>query len=252
MKIIKLLKSAVRLESALVVFVLSCSNTFFVRDFSSAGWRMYRGDVRNTGTAEGKVSSQLDLIWKFKTGGGIIATCLVTDRIVVVGGLDKKLYFLDPKAGQKLRVLSFSGSISGTPVLKDSLLFFGTQRGGDSFYALNLKNFKLVWEKRLKDISSSPIIHKEIVYVGAGDGSIRALQLKTGKEIWQFKTQDAVKASAALDSNMLWLGSLDNHMYCISQNKGELLWKFKSGGGIYSTAAVDEENLYFGSADGAV
>lgn len=252
LKILNRLNFPKKLSLISLILGFSCFSSFFITEVSDSGWLMYRSDIRNSGSVSDQISSNLDLLWKFKIGGGIISTALVTDRLLILGGLDKKLYFLDPQTGRKLKVLSFSGGIGCTPVIKDSLLFFGTQRGGDSFYALNLKTFKTVWEKKLKDINSSPIINKEKIFIGTGDGSIQAMEIKKGKELWQFKTQEVIKASAVLDSNWLWLGSLDNYMYCLSQATGELIWKFKCGGGIYSSAAIDSHCIYFGCADGLV
>ncbi|XP_033211655.1 beta-alanine-activating enzyme [Belonocnema kinseyi] len=91
--------------------------------------------------------------------------------------------------------------------------------------------------------------------VGCYDGFVYCLNLKTGEIYWKFKTEDAVKCTAAMcsEKKLIFVGSYDKHMYCLSLETGSELWRRKaSEGSISATARMHFETrtLLFGTLDG--
>lgn len=79
---------------------------------------------------------------------------------------------------------------------------------------------------------------KRHAFIGSGDGCVYCLDLETGKEVWTFKTQDAVEAPPTLAGDRLLVGSVDAHLYCLDVMTGKLIWKFETGDKIIGAAAV--------------
>ena len=95
----------------------------------------------------------------------------------------------------------------------------------------------------------NPIEHKGTVYFGECSAYFRAIDKRTGKELWSLKTGHAIESSAFVDNGCLYFGSLDKFVYCVSLG-GKILWRFMTDGGVASTPQVYGDVVYFGSCDG--
>ncbi|MBU1677136.1 PQQ-binding-like beta-propeller repeat protein, partial [bacterium] len=60
---------------------------------------------------------------------------------------------------------------------------------------------------------AAPAMTDSIVYIGAIDGYLYALDLFSGEEIWKWYLGAPVASSAALSGNMLFVGCCDGHLY---------------------------------------
>ncbi|MBI1371613.1 MAG: PQQ-binding-like beta-propeller repeat protein [Phycisphaera sp.] len=102
----------------------------------------------------------------------------------------------------------------------------------------------LKWTFKTGDgIKSSPVISFGKVYIGSDDGSVYALDQKTGRKVWSFKTEDAVEAPPTVHGSRLYVGSDDGEVYCLDAETGELKWKYatddKIVGAVNVTARPD-------------
>ncbi|NDA66991.1 MAG: hypothetical protein EBY09_10160, partial [Verrucomicrobia bacterium] len=61
---------------------------------SATDWAQYRGTADLRGVASGKLASQLDLLWSFKTGGPVKSSAAIVGGNVFVGSDDGFLYSL--------------------------------------------------------------------------------------------------------------------------------------------------------------
>jgi outer membrane protein assembly factor BamB len=68
------------------------------------------------------------------------------------------------------------------------------------------------------------------VVVGCGEGYAYALDLKTGKKIWEFKAEGDVKAISIKD-NIVILGCAERYIrapvYALDLKTGNKIWEFK-------------------------
>lgn len=110
-------------------------------------------------------------------------------------------------------------------------------------------------------IFSSPVIYHGVVYAGALDSTLYAIQIETGKVEWKFKTGGEIRSTVCLYEDKLYLYSGDGSLYAISRT-GKLLWSFKTLGGILgdrrhdfadyfqSSPVADNRYIFFGAGDG--
>jgi outer membrane protein assembly factor BamB len=76
---------------------------------------------------------------------------------------------------------------------------------------------------------SSPVVVKNTVYFGSGDGNVYALDAATGEQRWKFKTGDVVHASPAFADGVLFFGSWDSYFYAVDAATGKEKWRFHGG-----------------------
>src|SRR5215813_13554943 len=85
-------------------------------------------------------------------------------------------------------------SMEGTPIVKDGVMYFAT--GNDDVFALDARTGALIWEHRShveQNINTvccgwdnrGLAIGDGRVYLGRLDGTFEALDVKTGKRVWQ-------------------------------------------------------------------
>ncbi|NII24354.1 PQQ-binding-like beta-propeller repeat protein [Pseudoflavitalea sp. X16] len=77
-------------------------------------------------------------------------------------------------------------------------------------------------------------------------------QIKTGRLLWKYPTQNKVVTTPFVDSTFVYYGSEDGYFYCNSISDGRLLWKYATGQPIRSSATVAAGKVFFGCEDGRV
>ena len=98
------------------------------------------------------------------------------------------------------------------PTLDEKKVYFGSDSG--VFWARMQEDGALAWSRKVgfhpkgKGIFSSPIVSSGVVYFGAYDGNVYALDTKTGKPRWIFFEADWIGSSPALskDLGLLFVG----------------------------------------------
>ncbi|NUQ66472.1 MAG: PQQ-binding-like beta-propeller repeat protein, partial [Pirellulales bacterium] len=84
-------------------------------------------------------------------------------------------------------------------------------------------------EPRLQfDPSYEPIIVGDLLLVGSMiDGSVRGLDLSTGRQRWHFSSEGPVRLAPAASKDRIYFGSDDGYLYCLRADDGRLLWKVR-------------------------
>ncbi len=75
----------------------------------------------------------------------------------------------------------------------------------------NLEQVKFIF-KTMGAIRSSPVISGGILYIGSNDENFYAIDGKSGKEVWKFKTKNAVFSSICITGNALYFADIAERM----------------------------------------
>jgi len=116
---------------------------------------------------------------------------------------------------------------------------------------------KIRWTRTIGPSESSPLLVGDRLYVGDWNGVIWALDAHTGRTIWRYRTDGAVKGAVAFAGGRLYVGSYDGYVYCLSTS-GRRIWRAAAqprlygSSTFYSTPAVAYGRVYIGSTDGKV
>ena len=98
-------------------------------------------------------------------------------------------------------------------------------------------DLKLEWEFKTGDfLKSSPVISKDVVFVGSESGHLFAISLSNGKQKWKFKTSMEVEAPPLVHNGLVFVGSTDGYIYALKEKNGELVWKYQTNGEIMGAA----------------
>ena len=142
---------------------------------------------------------------------------------------------LDLQTGEQTWKTTLSGvpagrSSSSTPCFADGKIF---AVGGDRIFCVKAVNGKLLWETSLETeaVASSPLYADGKVFVLAN--TLRAFDVKTGKQIWENNSVKGKTASPMLWENQ-WQKTLvcnsSKTVFCLDPQTGETIWEGPGGG----------------------
>ncbi|MEZ6141877.1 MAG: PQQ-binding-like beta-propeller repeat protein [Zavarzinella sp.] len=82
------------------------------------------------------------------------------------------------------------------------------------------------------DLVPEVVVASNIALVGCTTtDQVRAFDLTTGKELWQYMTDGPIRFAPAIAKDKAFFASDDGHLYCVKLQTGELLWKHRGGPG---------------------
>lgn len=201
--------------------------------------------------------------WKFETTGRIRAAVAVTPKVVYAPSNDGVVYALDRSSGKLLWKFNTDGaaydsrkfgwdrnSIYAPPIVTDSVMIIGSRDG--KTYAVNIHTHEQKWAVTYGPTwAMSTSLGHGAVYIGWSDNSLlTAIDLKTGKERWQFKAGSLVYTKPMLTENEVLIGSADEKVYCLNKADGSKRWEYKLGASVFSSPVLDAGVIFVGSDDG--
>lgn len=198
--------------------------------------------------------------WRFKTGEdqvdhnqvGLQSSAAVVGDTVYVGCRDGHVYAVNAITGNKRWDYPTSKSwVNDTPTVFEGSVFFGT---GDThrFHSINAKTGELQFTvNTFTNVWTSPAIAGGLAYFGNLNGSLYAVDIKTGKIAWEFQTESSKKdILQVLNPDRTRKNESTVNGFGDFQDMVVYWYKNYSLGAIVSSPAVDQGEVYFGSTDG--
>ena len=110
---------------------------------------------------------------------------------------------------------------------------------------------KVLWSYDTKDvIDSSAAIVGGVVYVGAGNGDLLALDLASGTLRWKYTTGNLIgESSPSVGDGVVYLGDLGGTLHAVNIKDGSKRWTFQTGSEIKSSPVIAGDVVLFGSYD---
>jgi hypothetical protein len=89
------------------------------------------------------------------------------------------------------------------------------------------------------------------VFVGTVNGTLWALDRRTGKPLWKHRADGPIQHCPAFAGGQLFLGDAGGSLWALDVTTGRPVWRFCSGkGGFVAAPLVVEHTVYVGSRDG--
>ncbi len=110
---------------------------------------------------------------------------------------------------------------------------------------------KALWKFECEDeIRGAPHAQDGILYIGAYDNNMYALQAASGEFLWKYATQGGIVSKPAILEGNLFFGSADKNLYAISARSGRLMWSYSASAPIRSSPRIAEGHIFIGADDG--
>ncbi|MGD8968707.1 MAG: serine/threonine-protein kinase [Anaerolineae bacterium] len=122
-----------------------------------------------------------------------------------------------------------------------------------NLYAIDLENGEFLWKYPTDDgIASSPCIYKDTVFIGSADRVLYAIDVVSGRIRWTCPTEGRIWSSPRAAFDHVFFGSDDHHLYAVNVRGGRAAWKFRADGKVRSSPAIGDDAIYVGCEAGIV
>ncbi len=105
----------------------------------------------------------------------------------------------------------------------------------------NVKNLMPVWAfslggEKQRGQETQPLVHEGVMYITGSYSRMYAIDMKTGKELWQYDARlpegilpccDVVNRGAALYGDNIYFGTLDARIVALNAKTGDVVWNKK-------------------------
>jgi outer membrane protein assembly factor BamB len=115
--------------------------------------------------------------------------------------------------------------------------------------------FHVVWSRALGGLVEFPaVVADGIAYIANARGTVRALDMRTGKVVWRHDTPRGKMASSpAVWGKTLVVHGMDGHVWILRRSDGRLLWHYTVGSPVESSPVVVGKGIdVFGAWNGTV
>jgi len=194
------------------------------------------------------------ILWKFPTKDVVHSSAAVVNNTVYIGSWDSYLYAIDAETGQQKwafksgedNTIHNQVGFQSSPAVVDGTVYIGCRDA--HVYAIDAATGRKKWDYPTNKswVIGTPAVRDGMVYVGTSDSSrFMALDAKTGRLRFDFKTGGYVFSSAALAGELAYVGSHNGRLYAIDAKAGKLAWDFQ-------TDASKKDSMKLLSADGSL
>ncbi|MBI4581293.1 MAG: PQQ-binding-like beta-propeller repeat protein [Planctomycetes bacterium] len=134
------------------------------------------------------------------------------------------------------------GNETGTPAVGEHVVCIGggqvnwpgEPQGSAAMHGFDKQTGRLLWRHAVDrgvvssipyqrgeaTITSSPVIVGDVVYFGANDGWLRALDLNTGEPLWQYRLGVPIASTIAVTGNTIVVAAWDGTVYAFTGQTG--------------------------------
>lgn len=216
---------------------------------------IYTADSSGLIEAVGKVDGKAR--WTTQLSKAITSGPTVKDGLIAVGTNASTLVLLSEKDGKQLWETKVSSEILSPPAIGHKRVIAKTIDG--KVFAFDTATGKQLWTAEhgapslsLK-ASSSPVILGNLVLIGFSDGKMDALEIETGRVVWQRSIAYASGASdierlVDIDSdpivkdNVAYIASYQGYIGALSLSDGQFIWR--KAGSVYKNMLLTNKSLY--------
>lgn len=140
-----------------------------------------------------------------------------------------RLLALDVATGEITRNVETGWQLNAAsrPLIVDSLLIVGSANGG--VIAFNRHDFSICWqfltgpsptpstpyaEPPVRTVEASPVlINNNYIVVGASDGNLYVLDVRSGEAVWAFESGAPIMTSVVVNKNRLLVADISGNLY---------------------------------------
>ncbi len=183
-------------------------------------WTMFHADPARTGRSSAPALRRPRIRWSADVGiMGYLNSPLIKGNVVVV-----------PSSG-------------GTHDAPDD---------GDGVVALDRASGRVLWRAHTNDDANGAAIAEDRVIVTSDDGTVRGLELGSGRQVWIRKGKGKVYSDPLVLGDLVVVGDAAGVVRAVAARDGDPRWQAQMQGPIRGGIAGDEAGVYVASQGGEV
>jgi len=210
------------------------------------------------GAVYGLDSKTGDEKWRTEGTGYIFYTLVPGDDAVVIRDTSGRMCAIDIKTGAQRWCYEPSQGGSGSPAVAGGMAL--TEISYRSIDAIDMATGERKWS--FPEVTTDSALTfpnfstlertQDLVYFGANDGYLRAVDARTGAVKWKFRPPGGVAARPVIAGAAVYLVSTGPVLYELDTETGEERWHAQLPSGVASYLAVGEGVVAYRGTDGYV
>lgn len=187
--------------------------------------------------------------WRFEAEDSISSAPAIMDGLIYFKSNDFNLYCISLETGIEQWAFRTKDRKISDPAVSNGKVYFGCYDGDGTFlYALDAKDATILWKyKAVIFIRQAPTIINDTILASAADRLV-ALDA-FGKEKWSFQALSNITTQASVSGRTAYFGTSDGTLYAIDIKTGQKSWQFKSEKRIASHPVIHKNFVFFCSDD---
>ncbi len=150
-------------------------------------------------------------LWEFRSETWMDSPPILSKGRLYIGAYTKKIHVIDATTGELESQLQGRVYIDGVEYVCSQ----GQLRPIAPQHNVN------TWRELTPLTYSYPATANGVVYIGARDNQIHALDIESREEIWSYPTKGFVDAAPAISDGVLYVTSDDGYVYAFTNQEGE-------------------------------
>lgn len=140
--------------------------------------------------------------------------------------------------------------IEFAPIIAANRLYFIDNDG--LYVALDARNGKVVWKKRLASLNaSSPALENGVLYsVSLEPAQVLAVRARDGKVLWRKSLPSRAESSPLVRNGRMYFGTESGEFFALKTKNGSEDWSTSVAGSVKAAPAFADGTLYFGDYGG--
>lgn len=104
--------------------------------------------------------------------------------------------------------------------------------------AFRLDDGREIWSKELTPVNEDEYsvsmkgagiaVYDKKVFVTTGFGSVIALDMKTGDEIWRYEASSPIRIAPTANDNKVFVQTIENNLIALNASNGKEIWNYKT------------------------
>ena len=162
--------------------------------------------------------------------GGVFLTPVVSDGIVYAATSDGFIHLLDTEECARFDNIFVSEDLSAKPAVHDGIIYQPGARGVAAYDTSEaVPEDRLLWGPApvregavlAPTVNSSPAVAGGLVYFGANDGFVYALDRDTGELVWEWSEGLPITASVAATDGVVYVATTGGRVIAIGGDPGQ-------------------------------
>lgn len=178
-----------------------------------------------------------DELWRVSTGRALRSAPSYADGRIFVTTLDNMTFAFSASTG--ISLWSHTGMVANaallgaaSPAIENNKVILAYSSG--ELYALQTNNGRISWGDnlsvmrgisgvaRISHVRGNPVIDENMVFATSHSGRLIALELKTGRRLWELPIASRVMPWVA--GNYLYIVSTGRQLICLTKRDGRVKW----------------------------
>ncbi len=234
-------------------------------------------------------SGRLNILWEKRIGDKPAGPLTISHGTLIYPGSRRKVRFFGQVGGDYLGHWRAKRSVQTGLVMLDSLAYYGTSLPYERLCCIDLIHRRRVWRQRVKDAAAGTIIiddrlivasssgllqafdaydgnllwslevegrlvagptcDAEKVYQPVDNGTLLAVAVEDGQELFRVELPEPLAASVAVD-DMIYVSGVHGTVFALDSDDGHVVWQTSLGGDAWTAPTVLDGRLFVGLSSG--